>query len=122
MSRSDPQVNFRIPAELKARLEAAAAINKRSITAELVDRLEETFEIERELESIAPGSSLSGVGAWLGELVEEVEDLRAEVRGTYHTEGLAVHLEQLERVQGELGAKMDGAVKVITEMLARVGK
>jgi predicted DNA-binding protein len=43
MSRADPQVNFRIPAELKAQLDSAAAKNKRSITAELVARLEESF-------------------------------------------------------------------------------
>lgn len=52
MSRSDLQVNFRIPAELKKALEDAAERNKRSITAELVTRLEESFrpqgpEVER---------------------------------------------------------------------------
>lgn len=43
MSREDLQVNFRIPAELKRAIEAAAEKNKRSITAELVARLEESF-------------------------------------------------------------------------------
>lgn len=37
------QVNFRMPAELKARLEQAAKENHRSVTAELVARLESTF-------------------------------------------------------------------------------
>lgn len=36
-------MNFRIPAELKKALEDAAERNKRSITAELVTRLEESF-------------------------------------------------------------------------------
>lgn len=40
MARSDPQLNFRIPLELRERLEAAAARNKRSLTQELVERLE----------------------------------------------------------------------------------
>ncbi len=40
MARSDPQLNFRIPADLRDRLEAAAAQNKRSLTQELVERLE----------------------------------------------------------------------------------
>ncbi|TBU86777.1 Arc family DNA-binding protein [Phytopseudomonas dryadis] len=44
MSRSDPQVNFRMPAELKAKLEEAAARNKRSTTAEIVARLEASFQ------------------------------------------------------------------------------
>lgn len=43
MSKPDLQVNFRIPAELKARLEAASKENHRSLTAELVARLEESF-------------------------------------------------------------------------------
>ena len=44
MSRNDPQVNFRMPAELKSRLEEAAAQNKRSTTAEIVARLEASFQ------------------------------------------------------------------------------
>lgn len=40
MARTDPQLNFRIPVELRERLEAAAARNKRSLTQELVERLE----------------------------------------------------------------------------------
>lgn len=58
MSRSDPQVNFRIPAELKAQLEAAAEKNKRSITAELVARLEESFaaDIHRIIRAAEPAT------------------------------------------------------------------
>lgn len=44
MARTDPQVNFRIPAELKAKLEQAAHENGRSITNELVARLEASFD------------------------------------------------------------------------------
>lgn len=47
MARQDPQVNFRIPADLKARLEEAAQRNNRTITAELVSRLERTFATEQ---------------------------------------------------------------------------
>ncbi|MCU1196168.1 Arc family DNA-binding protein [Stenotrophomonas maltophilia] len=43
MARTDPQVNFRIPAELNERLKEAAAENGRTITAELVQRLEASF-------------------------------------------------------------------------------
>lgn len=46
MSRTDPQVNFRMPAKLKQKLEQAAARNHRSITAELIARLEESFLME----------------------------------------------------------------------------
>lgn len=43
MARSDPQLNFRIPVDLRERLETAAAHNKRSLTQELVERLEASF-------------------------------------------------------------------------------
>ncbi|MDN4052880.1 Arc family DNA-binding protein [Massilia sp. YIM B02763] len=44
MARTDPQLNLRLPASLKARLEAAAAESKRTVTAEAVERLEGSFE------------------------------------------------------------------------------
>lgn len=37
------QVNFRMPADLKARIEAAAVLNGRSTTAEIVSTLEEKY-------------------------------------------------------------------------------
>lgn len=43
MSKSELQVNFRIPIELKSRLESASKENNRSLTAELVTRLENSF-------------------------------------------------------------------------------
>jgi len=44
MARSDPQVNFRIPERLNERLKESAAASNRSITAELVTRLEESYD------------------------------------------------------------------------------
>lgn len=43
MARSDPQMNFRIPVELKEQLELAAKENNRSLTAELINRLDESL-------------------------------------------------------------------------------
>ncbi|NWB63900.1 Arc family DNA-binding protein [Pseudomonas sp. F1002] len=40
MNRADLQVNFRMPASLKDELEALAKLNHRSLTAEIVARLE----------------------------------------------------------------------------------
>ena len=44
MARSDPTIYMRIPQELKDALDAAATENKRSLTAEVVARLEQSFE------------------------------------------------------------------------------
>lgn len=42
MSREDPQLRVRIPERLKERIEEKAKANRRTLTAEIVDRLEET--------------------------------------------------------------------------------
>ena len=44
MARSDPQLNFRIPAELRDKLVAAAKESNRSLTAELIARLEQSLQ------------------------------------------------------------------------------
>ncbi|WP_428980030.1 Arc family DNA-binding protein [Acinetobacter modestus] len=43
MARNDPQMNLRVPMELKEKIEKAALDNGRTITAEAVHRLEESF-------------------------------------------------------------------------------
>lgn len=43
MARNDPQVNFRMPQELRDKLESAAKANSRTLTAEIVARLERSF-------------------------------------------------------------------------------
>lgn len=44
MARTDPQLNLRLPAELKDKLEEAATKNNRTLTSETVDRLIASFE------------------------------------------------------------------------------
>ncbi|HFK2882730.1 Arc family DNA-binding protein [Stenotrophomonas maltophilia] len=46
MARTDPQVNVRIPSLLKSQLEEAAADTGRSLTAEIVTRLEWSLEAQ----------------------------------------------------------------------------
>lgn len=43
MKQTDPQFKLRLPHELKANIEKAAADNHRSVTAEIVARLHESF-------------------------------------------------------------------------------
>ncbi len=44
MARNDPQMNLRVPVELKEKIEKAAFDNNRTITAEAISRLEKSFE------------------------------------------------------------------------------
>ena len=52
MARTDPQVNFRIPAELNDKLDDAAKENGRTLTAELILRLEMTFEHDDQVQDL----------------------------------------------------------------------
>lgn len=52
MARDEPQTNLRIPAPLKERLIEASVKSKRSLTAEIVARLEESLAHD----SVAPRS------------------------------------------------------------------
>ncbi|MFW1645321.1 Arc family DNA-binding protein [Acinetobacter sp. RIT698] len=47
MSRADPQINIRVPIELKKEIEHAAINNSRSINAEVVLRLQESFKTNK---------------------------------------------------------------------------
>ncbi|HCG0293163.1 TPA: Arc family DNA-binding protein, partial [Pseudomonas aeruginosa] len=44
MSRADPQFKLRMPPALRARVEQAAKASMRSLNAELVFRVEQSFE------------------------------------------------------------------------------
>ncbi|EME5683853.1 TPA: Arc family DNA-binding protein [Acinetobacter baumannii] len=47
MSRADPQINIRVPIELKKEIEHAAIENSRSLNAEVVYRLQESLSSGR---------------------------------------------------------------------------
>lgn len=103
MSRSHPQVNFRIPPELKEKLEAAAMENKRSVTAELVARLEDTFLIEEAIQTIAPGMPLSEAGQLIVDLNEEREAAATELQEL----AMAAHTKQLNEYFSYSEARLD---------------
>ncbi|WP_026618318.1 Arc family DNA-binding protein [Ensifer sp. WSM1721] len=46
MARQDPHFRLRLPEDLKSRIEDAAARNHRTMTSEIVARLESTFSRE----------------------------------------------------------------------------
>jgi hypothetical protein len=90
MSRADPQFNLRIPAELKTRIEDAAKHNKRSATAEIIARLEESFasashRIVRAVEPATQGDAadLEEIELNLGIVLEQVKHFAS----TRHKQG-----------------------------------
>ncbi|WP_306915106.1 Arc family DNA-binding protein [Rhizobium mesoamericanum] len=75
MSRGDPHFRLRIPEDLKREIETAARANSRTITSEVVFRLEQSF-----------GRS----GADQGGLIEEIEAIRSRLA---HVQDLIVKQE-----------------------------
>ncbi len=81
------QVNFRMPAELKEKLENSARVSGRSITSELVTRLEESFMLEDKPYKVPLPADFHGVqgvmplemGAFIMELaMERAEQIRQD--------------------------------------------
>lgn len=70
--RTDPQFKLRLPAELKKRLEDAAARANRSLTAEIVSRLESSF---------APSPFPKDFQAELQRIVDRLDQQRYENEG-----------------------------------------
>lgn len=67
MARNDPQVNFRLPLDLKEKLEQAAKINGRSLTSELTTRLEQSF---------AENQSSPDITVMLQKILDEIQTLK----------------------------------------------
>ncbi len=51
--QSDPQFKLRIPADLKARIEKKAFVNNRTLSAEILNTLDERYPAPVELEDVA---------------------------------------------------------------------
>ncbi|EAN3983151.1 Arc family DNA-binding protein [Salmonella enterica] len=64
MSREDAQMKIRLPAELKERLEKAAQENKRSMNAEVIHRLKESFNFYLNIEYDNFDKELSDSNIW----------------------------------------------------------
>lgn len=80
MSREDPQLRVRIPAELKETLEQKAQENKRTLTAEIVRRLEETIRQDDVLRSVDGFEDLADI---YEDLCHDYEELTAKYEREY---------------------------------------
>ncbi|WP_159672380.1 Arc family DNA-binding protein [Andreprevotia sp. IGB-42] len=77
MSREDPQYKLRVPPELREQIEHAAKINGRSMNAEVVARLQSTFNA---------GVVSTGQDS---RCLEEISALRADLAALLGSPGLA---------------------------------
>ncbi|WP_151805372.1 Arc family DNA-binding protein [Acinetobacter junii] len=102
MARTDPQINIRVPAELKKELELMAVENGRSLNAEVVLRLEQSF-------NPAP----SGLSR------EQLEQI-TQAAGASYMAVIAKHLESLSEEEGN--KVLRNIVKEAAEDFERIKK
>ncbi|KQD03315.1 Arc family DNA-binding protein [Acinetobacter soli] len=74
MAQDYSQVNFRIPTKLKEDIEKASIANNRSITAELVSRLEQSFAMPLEFKPDDKEMITKIVALSMQTLIEKLHD------------------------------------------------
>lgn len=72
MAKNDVQVNFRMPQELREKLQASAEANNRTITSEIVARLELSFAVQS-LKPAQQAEALNTVAEVLVKLEKSIE-------------------------------------------------
>ncbi|QKY08777.1 Arc family DNA-binding protein [Janthinobacterium lividum] len=99
MARTDPQVNIRMNAELKARLEAGAAMSGRSLNSEIIERLNSTFSNgpDRSLKTIESQTKLISL---MGRYIKIMAELAKK--------GNPTKLEQILLIEALADALQDG--------------
>lgn len=110
MSKKDVQVNFRMPETLKAELEAASKANNRSLTAEIVDRLEFSLSGVPQLEQITTDAMLS--------LERSLEDTKRQLKQSEYTLSqmrlMRYLLDQVAINEGDLPFDLLNVIKILT--------
>ena len=76
MGREDPQIKLRLSDELKSKIVAAAATTGRSMNAEIVHRLEMTFEAEGETEASLLAKAIGLLNETNSELGHQTEVMK----------------------------------------------
>ena len=99
MTRKDPQLNLRLPADLKEMLESSAEESNRSLTAETVERLRASYSVERN--STQTLFMLSRLEMRLAEC--QMESLRYYQAAL----GLFQYLQIIEKLQKDHGGKIE---------------
>lgn len=72
------QVNFKMPAQLRSKLRSAAAGNRRSMTAEIVERLEASFQGAGTAKHLLVLRIESGDALCMDELLESMRRIQRE--------------------------------------------
>ncbi len=123
MARTDPQINFRLPAGVKDFIYAIAKANKRSVSAEIVERLTGSITLG-DFDRFAKQSGLTDdkLNEWLKIFEKETgkeiarRDRSAEMKATWNIEGSGAAKAEPSEVGGQAqvdqAAESDGCVSL----------
>ncbi|WP_118179727.1 Arc family DNA-binding protein [Paraburkholderia phosphatilytica] len=78
MTSDDLQTNLRLPAALKAKLQRAAETNKRSMNAEVVARLDDSFDSPPAAATPVDDRTLDLFAEKVGQVLDERDKRRAK--------------------------------------------
>lgn len=78
MTREDPQMKLRLPSDLKDRLTEAATSNNRSLNAEVVSRLRESFHSHAGSAGTISERELALFAEKVGQVLDEREKKRTK--------------------------------------------
>lgn len=96
MSRTDPTIYMRIPADLKKQLDEAATSDSRSLTSEVVSRLRTTLA--------APNTTTAPTGQIAPFGLRMLPDLRDRVEQAARTSGRSMNAEIVARLNSSFAA------------------
>jgi hypothetical protein len=71
MAKDDPYFRLRVPENLKAQIEKSAAESNRSMTAEIISRLERSYDVD---------DRLSDAPEWLADHEKRIDQLESIVQ------------------------------------------
>lgn len=110
MTKKDVQVNFRMPEALKAELEIASKANNRSLTAEIVDRLEFSLSDLPQIEQFTASAMAS--------LERSLEDTKSQLKQSEYMLSqmtlMRYLLDQVALNEGQLPEDLLNVIKILT--------
>lgn len=120
MSREDPQMKIRLPAELKDQIEAASKELGRSMNMEIVARLQRSFEMDQAVEQVAfeHGFERTSLELEIERLRRLLEEQKLQVPQALEQHTKAVAAEVLKHLYSEAGETIEAARRAASELKA----
>lgn len=120
MSREDPQMKIRLPAELKDQIEAASKELGRSMNMEIVARLQRSFDADQAVEQAAfeHGFERTTLQCEIERLNRLLEEQKTAVPRALQQHAQAIAAEVAKHLYSEAGETIEAARQAAEELKA----